>query len=200
MSAAAESGSVFSLVLLYIWWIRPFFPRFWVLLLAAVLISHVLRRETPEQLGFRTGGFRTCVARYGPYVAGAVAALVAIGAGFHSIHPITFNWAAINFSLYLAWGLFQQYVLNGYFVNRFVRFTRRAPLLAAVIFAAAHAPNWFLMAATGVGGYCAARVYLRYRNLYFLGLAHGVLGFALYMVVADRISHHLYIGPKWFSL
>lgn len=29
-----------------------------------------------------------------------------------------------------------------------------------------------------------------------LGLAHGVLGFALYFAVPDSISHHLYAGPN----
>ena len=200
MGAAAESGSIFGLVLLYIWWIRPFFPYFWVLLLVAVLISHVVRRETPEKLGFRKVDFGACAASYGLWVLGAVALLIGMGAAFRSFREITPVWAAINFGLYLGWGLFQQYVLNGYFVNRFVRFTRQAPLVAGLAFAAAHTPNWFLMVATGVGGYCAARVYLRYRNLYFLGLAHGVLGFVLYWVVPDSISHHLYVGPKWFSL
>ena len=45
-----------------------------------------------------------------------------------------------------------------------------------------------------------SRIYLRYRNLYFLGMAHGVVGFLLYLVVPDTISHHLSVGPKWFSM
>lgn len=200
MRSAAESGSVFGLLLLYIWWIRPIFPHFWVLLVAAVLVSHVVRRETPERLGFRVAGFRDCVVRYGAWVVGVAAALIGIGAGFHSLRDITFRWASINFGVYLGWGLFQQYVLNGYFVNRFVRFTESAASLGAFVFALAHLPNWLLMIAAGPGGYFAARVYLRYRNLYFLGIAHGVLGFVLYVVVPDSISHHLYVGPKWFSL
>src|ERR1035437_2933794 len=99
MGAAAESSSVFALVLLYIWWIRPFFPRFWVLLLVAVVISHVLRRETPGGLGFRTAGFRACVVRYGPYVLGAAVMLVGTGTVFHSFRTISIEWACINFSL-----------------------------------------------------------------------------------------------------
>jgi hypothetical protein len=64
----------------------------------------------------------------------------------------------------------------------------------------AHLPNWFLMIATAAGGYVCARIYLRYHNLYFLGMAHGVIGFLLYLVVPDTISHHMYVGPKWFPL
>ena len=29
--------------------------------------------------------------------------------------------------------------------------------------------------------------------------ACGVIGFLIYLVVPDTISHHLYVGPKWFS-
>jgi membrane protease YdiL (CAAX protease family) len=100
--------------------------------------------------------------------------------------------------VYLAWGLFQEYLLNGYFVNRFVQFTTHAPAVAAITFAAAHAPNWFLMLATGMGGYFAAIAYLRYRNLFVLGLAHGILGFLIYFAIPDSVTRHLYVGPKWF--
>jgi hypothetical protein len=56
------------------------------------------------------------------------------------------------------------------------------------------------MLVTLAGGYTCARVYLQHRNLYFLGLAHGVVGFLIYLVVPDSVSHHLYVGPKWFSM
>jgi hypothetical protein len=197
--AAMEPGILFALIVLYIWWIRPLFPRFWVLLLAFVLISHLVRGETPQSIGFRTTGFRAGVIRYGPCI--AVTALILLGGGIvlGTVRDISLRWAAINFGVYCVWGVFQQYVLNGYFVNRFVRFTRRAPLLAGLVFAVAHAPNWFLMLITGAGGYASARVYSRTRNLYFLGLAHALLGFVIYLVIPDWVSRHLWVGPKWFQ-
>jgi membrane protease YdiL (CAAX protease family) len=197
--AALEPGIVFGSVLLYIWWIRPYFPRFWILPLVLVLISHAVRGETPDRLGFRTEGFRAGLIRYGHYVAGAALILLAGGVAFRTIRDLTWRWAAINFGVYCVWGVFQQYVLNGYFLNRFVRFTRRAALLAGIVFAVAHTPNWLLMLVTGAGGYLSARVYLRIRNLYFLGLAHAVLGFLIYLVIPDGVSHHLWVGPKWFQ-
>jgi membrane protease YdiL (CAAX protease family) len=111
----------------------------------------------------------------------------------------------LSLALYCAWGLFQQYLLNGYFVNRFDDFLAGrkhalVPVLAAVFFSLAHLPNWLLMLVTLAGGYVCARIYLKYRNLYFLGVAHGVVGFLIYLVVPDTISHHLYVGPKWFSM
>ena len=71
--------------------------------------------------------------------------------------------------------------------------------MAAIAFSAIHTPNWFLIVVTLFAGFACAKLYLKFRNLYVLGLAHGVIGFLLYLCVPDTISHHLYVGPKWFS-
>ena len=53
------------------------------------------------------------------------------------------------------------------------------------------------MGVTFVGGYLSAWVYLRYRSLYILGLAHGLLGFVLFLTVPDSISGHFLVGPRY---
>ena len=55
------------------------------------------------------------------------------------------------------------------------------------------------MGVTFLFGYCSARIYRRYRNLYFLGMAHATVGFLLFLVVPDSISRHLKVGPAWFK-
>jgi membrane protease YdiL (CAAX protease family) len=55
------------------------------------------------------------------------------------------------------------------------------------------------MAVTLAGGLICTHIYQRRRNLYALGLAHGALGFLLYLVVPDSISHHLRVGWSWFG-
>jgi membrane protease YdiL (CAAX protease family) len=126
--------------------------------------------------------------------------LVAIGVTCRTIRAVTPEAGFSSLALYCFWGLFQQYLLNGYFVNRFVEISPEgAPLIAAFAFAGIHTPNWFLMAVTLFAGFVCAKVYLKFRNLYALGLAHGVIGFLLYLCVPDTISHHLYVGPKWFA-
>jgi membrane protease YdiL (CAAX protease family) len=109
--------------------------------------------------------------------------------------------ALASWLAYVPWGVFQQYVLNGYFLNRFhaVLGRRAASLIAAALFSAVHAPNWFLMVVAFPAGYCSTRIYWRYRNLYCLGLAHATVGFLLFLVVPDSVSHHLKVGPGWFG-
>jgi membrane protease YdiL (CAAX protease family) len=76
---------------------------------------------------------------------------------------------------------------------------RWARIVSAMLFAGAHLPNWFLMAVTLLAGYVCARIYMRHKNLYFLGIAHATIGFLLFLVVPDSISHHLIVGPGWFG-
>jgi len=200
--AGAEAALVFSLILFYIWWLRFRFPYSWILILALVAASHAIRGETFGALGFRRVSYG--FTRLAPAVALIAVALLAIGLVIHTIRDVSWQGAVSSFVLYCFWGLFQQYVLNGYFVNRFAEFLPRrpqaVPALAGLCFSLAHTPNWFLMAIALPGGYLCARIYMKYRNLYFLGLAHGIIGFLIHLVTPDSISHHLYIGPKWCSM
>jgi hypothetical protein len=197
-AALAEAAGVFLLIELYIWRIRPAFPLFWLLILALIVASHPWRGETPREMGFRITGFRRGVPACAPWVAALVVALLALAAVLHTLRDVTFEHAAMSFLLYCAWGLVQQYLLNAYFVNRFVEARMAAPLMGAICFSLAHIPNWFLMVITLAGGYAAARVYLVYRNLFLLGMAHAVIGFALYLTVPDAVTRHFYVGPGWF--
>ena len=129
----------------------------------------------------------------------AILALVMLAAGLllNTTRRMAADQAFLALFAYLPWGVLQQYMLNGYFLNRFDRaFSPRASAwLTAVLFGVAHTPNWFLMAVALVGGWCATQVYRRHRNLYFLGIAHATIGFLLFVTVPDSISHHLDIGP-----
>jgi len=124
-----------------------------------------------------------------------------VGILLQTTRPIRFEQGLLAWAGYLPWGLFQQYILNGYFLNRFdsVLSRRTAPMMSAALFSGAHLPNWFLMAVTLLLGYLCGRIYRRYNNLYFLGIAHGTVGFLLFLVVPDSISHHLIVGPGWFG-
>ena len=97
----------------------------------------------------------------------------------HTLRELDMERAIIGFLSYCTWGLFQQYLLNAFFVNRMLPVSssaHQAAALGAACFAGAHAPNWFLMLVGLATGYCCARVWIQYRNLYFLGIAHGAIG------------------------
>ena len=198
--AILEPVSVYALIMAYIWALRYSHRGLWLPILALVVVSHLVHRERARTLGFRTGGWRDCWREFAPMLAFFALALFAAGILFRTTRPIGFDRGLIAWAGYLPWGLFQQYILNGYFLNRFdtVVSHRRAPMIAATLFSGAHLPNWFLMAITLLAGYCCARIYRRYQNLYFLGAANGTIGFLLFLVVPDSVTHHLTVGPGWF--
>jgi membrane protease YdiL (CAAX protease family) len=196
-----EPVAIFAAVMAFIWRLRYHDPWVVVVIVAALVMSHVWRRERPAELGFRFDNFRRCAEWLAP--PSAFVALILLAAGFllHSIRSIRFDFAMAGWAIYLPWGVTQQYVLNGYFLRRLEKAVSRdaAPWLSAALFSLAHLPNWFLMAVTLVGGFICTHLYRRFPNLYVLGLVHGTIGFVLYLVVPDSISHHLRVGQGWYT-
>jgi len=184
----------------YIWLWRATHPYLWIAILGGLLLSHVLHGESTHELGFDRTRLRECAHRFAPLLTVLALAMIAGGLLLNTTRRIPTDQAFLALFAYLPWGVLQQYMLNGYFLNRFDRaFTPGASAwLTAVLFGVVHSPNWFLMAVGLVGGWCATQVYRRHRNLLFLGIAHATIGFLLFVTVPDSISHHLNIGPGLF--
>jgi hypothetical protein len=41
-------------------------------------------------------------------------------------------------------------------------------------------------------------LFLRYRNIYALGIAHGILGLCVAVIVPDSIQHHMRVGIGYY--
>jgi membrane protease YdiL (CAAX protease family) len=97
---------------------------------------------------------------------------------------------------YLLWTIYQQFLLQDYFMPRLTRlFSSDAAIaLAAVLFAAAHLPNVVLTAATLAWGAVSCALFRRYRSLLVLGLAQGLLGLCFAVCVPDVFVHHMRVG------
>jgi membrane protease YdiL (CAAX protease family) len=200
-ASVLEPLAIFAIIMLYIWKWRFTHPSFWLPIVALILVSQVAHRDRARALGFQARNFGICVRRFGPALIGLALAMLSAGLLLGTIRPIGFEQGIQSFALYLPWGLFQQYLLNGYFLTRFETALSRnaASIVTSVLFSVVHSPNWFLMLITPVAAYGAIWVYRRYKNLYFLGLAHATIGFLLFLVVPDSVSHHLRVGPGWFT-
>ena len=195
-----ETTAGFAFIMLYIWRLRFTAPRSWIFILGFFVLSHILRGERAASLGFRWGNFQECVETMAPALLLLALSLIACGVLLETIRPISLQYGFMCLVAYCPWGIFQQYLLNGYIANRLlaVASARYVPLISGAIFAGAHLPNWFLMMVTFVTGYYSTKVFMRYRNIYFLGLAHAVIGTVLFVVIPDSISHHLTVGPGFF--
>jgi membrane protease YdiL (CAAX protease family) len=199
--AAAEAITACAAVLAYIWIFREAYIWLWAPFLAALLVSHRLRRESISSLGFRTKDLARAAAAIAPWLFSLLAVLLVAGVALGTVNRFGTGRVLSNLVRYLAWGVVQQYLLNGYFLNRLrpAFGDGRGATLAAILFSCAHLPNPFLMTVTFAGGNICSRVYLKHGNLWVLGLAHGLIGFTLHLITPPEISGGFLVGPRYLS-
>jgi hypothetical protein len=158
----------------------------------ALCIGYILHRlrTTPgltEQWGFSKVNLGSSLLIVLPVSLGAVAAVVGYGlaSGTALLH-----WHIIPVVLlYPAWGVVQQFLLVVLVAGNLDRISRgRLPRLfivlpTALLFALVHIPVPLLMGATALMGVFTTSLFLRYRNVWPLGLFHGLVATALYYFV-----------------
>jgi hypothetical protein len=101
---------------------------------------------------------------------------------------------------YLVWAIVQQIIQQMFFLTRFEQLTQsglRASLIAASLFGVAHLPNPVLVPVTLAGGWLLSGLYLRYRTVLPLGIAHGLVGMAIAVSVPDHLQHHMRVGLSY---
>jgi membrane protease YdiL (CAAX protease family) len=206
LSNSSPARDFFEIVLAYglivavIWTPNPLQRvLYWTAFVAIILIT-LLRREDLTTLGLGRQGVAPSL-----WVVGFAFALAAItvGAGYclHTLHSLSGHaplfahvWG------YFIWAIMQQFLLQSYFLARCLRLTSNrwlAVLSVALLFAIAHIPNPVLMIATFVWGFCCSLLFLRYRNVYTIGIAHGILGMCFAITVPDRLHHHMRVGSGY---
>ena len=97
---------------------------------------------------------------------------------------------------YVLWTMYQQFLLQDYFMPRLSRVlsSDAAIGVASLLFALAHLPNLSLALACLIWGAVSSLLFRRYRNLYMLGLAQGMLGLCFAVCVPDAWVHHMRVG------
>jgi membrane protease YdiL (CAAX protease family) len=97
---------------------------------------------------------------------------------------------------YVLWTIYQQFLLQDYFMPRLSRVLSSDAAIgaAALLFALAHLPNLSLVLATLVWGAVSCVLFRRYRNLYMLGIAQGLLGLCFAVCIPDTLIHHMRVG------
>ena len=198
-----EVTIVFALILVALW-SSPWAQKLIGIATFCWIVAATLRSPaaTTDSLGLRLSGIRRSL--WIVCAALLVAALVIwIASRMHTLHVVLFHGFAVEASVlaYMLWALVQQFILQDFFLVRLLRLlpTRTAAVLvAATLFAVAHLPNSFLMAVTLVWGIAACSLFLRYRNLYSLGVAHGVMGLCLAIAIPNAVHHQMRVGLGYF--
>ena len=158
---------------------------------AGFWIVFVWYRARPDSTLLRVWGFRLdtfapsfrAVTAFSLPVAG-VMALVGTSRGTLRFPP----HAWILLALYPIWGVIQQFLVQALLVRNLEGSLPRYVLLVvgSCLFAIVHVPETPLMLATFGLGLVYVPLYLKYRNLWALGLYHGWLGTLFYLWVLGR--------------
>ncbi|PYS72016.1 MAG: hypothetical protein DMF73_09365 [Acidobacteria bacterium] len=171
-----------------------------------VITSHVLRKESLRDLGFRfDNSLRAAKLLMLPMI---VIAVLCIGLGLiFGTRPDLLRWhperpIAGQLALGFAWGFVQQYVLQS-FVNRRAQIVWqkgvRSVVLTAFVFSFLHFPNPWLMLVTFIGGLVWAFVYQRAPNLFALAISHSLMTWVIVSTLPMSALNHLRIGFKYFA-
>jgi len=183
-------------LILFVIWMPERPQRILSPLVLVVTFAIVLaRRPSRSELGLGRRGFLSSLWILAAAVILAVFSVL-LAKRLGTFHPL-FHGDLQHVAGYILWTLYQQFLLNDYFMPRLSRLLASegaAVGLAAVLFAAAHLPNLWLTVATLIWGAISCALFRRYRNLYMLGLAQGLLGLCFAVCVPDALHHHLRVG------
>lgn len=197
-----EIGVAYGLIEAVEWTPRPWQRGLW--LVAALGLAFMLWRSFS---GWAEMGFRTANLWRSAWIVSAAAVLAAaamlISARAHALLMVDGLWGfPETYGAYAIWSAVQQILLQGFFLLRLLRLMPKpwqASLAAAAMFSAAHIPNPILVSLTFVWGFAACALFLRYRNLYPLMVAHAFLGITIAMTIPGPAVHNMRVGRAFLT-
>jgi hypothetical protein len=214
--ALVELGLAYVLILAVIWSPRPLQRLLWVVAVAAVGTITWRSWEGAKIVGLRRENFLRSV-----WVIGAALAIAAIADAlaiyFHTlglpIPPVTGPGSSDDllgnamlfvrtYWGYALWTFVQQFLLQGFFLLRLLRVLpgpKSAALAAAGLFAIGHLPNPILTVVTLIWGFAACMIFVRYRNLYSLAIAHAIFGITIAVTVPGPVIRNMRVGLGYLT-
>ncbi len=191
----------YALILLGIWTPLPWQRWFALAALAWVLLTTAISFDGWTAMGLRERGFLQSL-----WVTGAALVLAAgamlVSWRLHMLHTWRPELFIHRYWAYAVWAVLQQFLLLDFFLLRLLRLLRSkaaAVMVTAGLFALAHLPNPILMPLTIVWGAIACALFLRYRNVYTLGMAHAIFGICIAVTVPAHIDHNMRVGLGYLT-
>jgi len=142
-----------------------------------------------EVWGLRRAGFLRALGSSAVFVLAAGAPLLIYGQ-LHSRLPLPPTFWLVA-ALYTVWGIAQQFYLQALVTRNLRQLIPGIPfrvLAAAALFGAVHFPDYRIMALAFIAGLGLTWIYERYRNIWAVGIAHGILG-ALFLYLVLGLDH-----------
>jgi membrane protease YdiL (CAAX protease family) len=198
-----EISVAYGLILSVLWSPRPLQRVLWVAAVAGVAAIIARSFDGWKAMGLRPANFRRSLWIAGTALLPAGAAIAA-ALRLHTLHLPRGGLAGFieTYIAYAVWTGAQQFLLQGFFLSRLLRVIAKpaaAALAAALLFALAHLPNPILAPITLLGGFAACLLFLRYRNLYPLMMAHAILGITVALTIPGPTVHNMRVGLGYLT-
>jgi len=185
----------------FIWRLQFHATWTWMIMLAWLVLSFLLRRDTPKTLGWRADNFWRATKRALWFFAPS-SLLICMGGLFlgmlHRLPPHFID--PRRFVGYFAFCVLQQVALNSLVTNRLMRTFEnpaKAALVAGAVFSALHWPNPVLVPLTFVGGVAMAWLFATERNILPLTLGQAILGALVWWAFPVSWHHSMRVGPGY---
>lgn len=193
----AEIAVAYGLILAVIWTPRPWQSYLWWLAVIIVAFLSARSFQGRQAAGLRATNFLRSFWVVGvALVFAAVAVIISL-----RLHTLRFSGGPLLFVetywAYAVWSGVQQFLMQCFFLRRFLRVLPtpwHAVFAATTLFAIAHLPNPFLTSVTIVWGMAACLIFLRYRNLWTLALAHAIFGITIAVAIPGPVHHNMRVG------
>jgi hypothetical protein len=199
ISYLAEALSFAAFVGIYIWKWQAEKPQTWWVMLGWLLLSALLRKDTPRTLGWRADNLWIATKRAFLFFAPASAAICCTGLFLGMLRRLPLHLIEPRrFVGYFAFCVLQQVALNSFLTNRLLAYFEEAwpaALLAGALFAALHWPNPVLVPLTLIGGVVMAWLFGTQRNILPLALGQAVLGALVWWAFPLAWHHSMRVGP-----
>ncbi len=195
------AAGLVGLILVYLWpvtwWLGPRHWSGFALQVAVVLACLEYNRRHPDGLtgwGFSWIDFIPAL-RWSFYVTTPVLILI-VYAGWSARSLVGRQEPSKDLAILFLWALAQQFVLQTVLLRELRKALGRyaAITAAAVLFAALHAPNPFLVPATFAGGWVWCWVYTRHPNLLPLALSHSLATLMILACLSRTVTGGMRVG------
>lgn len=192
----------FGLILTAIWTPRPW--QLWVdwTALAWVLLITAITFDGWDENGLRERGLLRSMWVVGAALAIAALAIV-LSERLNTLHaPDSVSAFVRRYWAYAIWAFLQEFLLLDFFLRRFLRVMRgkmAAVGVTAGLFTVAHVPNPVLAPLALLWALIACALFLRYRNVYTLGMAHAIFGICIAITVPAHADHNMRVGLGYLT-
>jgi membrane protease YdiL (CAAX protease family) len=196
--AILELALAYTLILLVIWTPHPWQRIFYIAAVIALAAILAFSFQSCDNLGLRrTNLLRSLWVSIAALILSSVIILAA--AHLHTLRaPHSVSGFIARYWGYALWAFVQQILLQDVFLRRLLILIpsrpRLAALAAATLFALAHLPNPILTPITFFWGWISCLLFLRYRNIIPLAIAHAALGITLAITIPPPLIHNMRVG------